>query len=46
MVFIHDTRSALLATVDLVNTHPSTSSEGEDALTTVADLDVTTYIGH
>lgn len=39
MVFIHDTRSALLATVDLVNTHPSTSSEGEDALTTVAELD-------
>jgi predicted RNA-binding Zn ribbon-like protein len=39
MVFIHDTRSALLATVDLVNTHPSTSSEGEDTLTTVADLD-------
>jgi predicted RNA-binding Zn ribbon-like protein len=38
MVFIHDTRSALLATVDLVNTHPSTSSEGEDTLTTVADL--------
>lgn len=39
MVFIHDTRSALLATVDLVNTDPSTSNEGTDALTTVADLD-------
>ena len=39
MVFIHDTRSALQATVDLVNTDPATSSEGTDALTTVAELD-------
>lgn len=39
MVFIHDTRSALLATVDLVNTDPETSSEGSDGLHTVAQLD-------
>jgi len=38
MVFIHDTRLALDAAVDLVNTSPAASSEGEDGLTAVADL--------
>ena len=38
MVFIHDTRVALGAAVDLVNTLPETSSEGIDALTGVDDL--------
>jgi hypothetical protein len=37
MVFIHDTRLALDAAVDLVNTSPAASSEGEDGLTAVAD---------
>lgn len=39
MVFIHDTRRALQAVVDLVNTHPDTSSEGLDGLATTDDLD-------
>ncbi len=38
MVFIRDTRLALLATVDLVNTLPETDSAGDDALASVADL--------
>jgi hypothetical protein len=38
MVFIHDTRLALDAAVDLVNSSPETSSEGEDGLREVVDL--------
>ena len=37
MVFIHDTRQALMAAVHLVNTLPG--YDGEDTLQTVADLD-------
>ncbi|QBR88625.1 zf-CGNR multi-domain protein [Microbacterium wangchenii] len=39
VVFIHDTRVALAAAVDLVNTLPEASSEGSDAFTTPADLE-------
>ncbi|HWI30903.1 MAG TPA: CGNR zinc finger domain-containing protein [Microbacterium sp.] len=39
MVFIHDTRTALEATVALVNTHPDTDRDALDGLTTLADLD-------
>lgn len=38
MVFIHDTQLALAAAVDLVNTSPTTSSEGVDGLVDLADL--------
>ncbi|MDF2555203.1 MAG: hypothetical protein K0R60_1098 [Microbacterium sp.] len=38
MVFIHDTQLSLAAAVDLVNTSPETSSEGEDGLVDLADL--------
>lgn len=39
MVFIHDTRSALQATVGVVNTMPETSTEGVDSLETLDDFD-------
>lgn len=39
MVFIHDTRSSLDAAVDLVNTLPETSTDREDGLVDLADLD-------
>jgi predicted RNA-binding Zn ribbon-like protein len=39
MVFIRDTRLALMATVDLVNTLPDTASDGVDRMLTLADLD-------
>jgi predicted RNA-binding Zn ribbon-like protein len=38
VVFIHDTRMALGATVDLVNTLPETATEEGDRLATTADL--------
>lgn len=38
MVFIHDTRSALEVTVAVVNSLPSSSSEGLDTLTSIEDL--------
>lgn len=39
MVFIHDTRSALSMTVELVNTLPETSTEGVDGLSTPDQFD-------
>jgi hypothetical protein len=39
MVFIHDTQLSLEAAVDLVNTLPETSSEAEDGLVDLAQLD-------
>ena len=39
MVFIRDTRLALMATVDLVNTLPGTASDGVDRLRTPQDLE-------
>jgi predicted RNA-binding Zn ribbon-like protein len=38
VVFIHDTQLSLEAAVDLVNTLPETSSEGDDGLVDLADL--------
>lgn len=39
MIFIHDTRMALNATVDLVNTLPRRGPDGDDAADSLATLD-------
>jgi predicted RNA-binding Zn ribbon-like protein len=39
MVFIRDTRLALMATVDLVNTLPDTAGDGVDRMASTDDLD-------